>query len=210
MNMIAETTDLSTLTAEEVRVEMIPDTIGVVKEEEANRGNQVREVIPEVVKEAREADKEIKDNQTTKEVRAEVITVRAGEAKEAILLTMTKVLVGVMVANRLIITILHKEVKATTTVVIQTAVDKITIQLGKAEVAAVTVTMGVVTEVVTIATEISLKIIPKTKDKEEGIIEKFNYLLSIIKHVVKLIIVLKSTNYMYLKIMTLVKKLSYN
>lgn len=189
---------------------MIPDTIGVVKEEEANRGNQVREVIPEVVKEAREADKEIKDNQTTKEVRAEVITVRAGEAKEAILLTMTKVLVGVMVANRLIITILHKEVKATTTVVIQTAVDKITIQLGKAEVAAVTVTMGVVTEVVTIATEISLKIIPKTKDKEEGIIEKFNYLLSIIKHVVKLIIVLKSTNYMYLKIMTLVKKLSYN
>jgi len=209
MNMIAETTDLSTLTAEEVRVEMIPDTIGAVKEEEANRGNQVREVIPEVVKEAREADKEIKDNQTTKEVRGEVITVRAGEAKEVVLLAMTKVLVGVMVASRLlIITILHKEVKATTTVVIQTVVAKITIQLGKAEVAAVTVTMGVVTEVVTIATEISLKIIPKTKDKEEGIIEKFNYLLSIIKHVVKLIIVLKSTNYMYLKIMTLV--LSYN
>jgi len=189
---------------------MIPDTIGAVKEEEeANRGNQVREVIPEVVKEAREADKEIKDNQTTKEVRGEVITVRAGEAKEVVLLAMTKVLVGVMVASRLlIITILHKEVKATTTVVIQTVVAKITIQLGKAEVAAVTVTMGVVTEVVTIATEISLKIIPKTKDKEEGIIEKFNYLLSIIKHVVKLIIVLKSTNYMYLKIMTLV--LSYN
>jgi len=171
MNMIAETTDLSTLTAEEVRVEMIPDTIGVVKEEEANRGSPVKEVIPEVVKEAREAGKEIKDNQTTKEVKEEIITVRAGEAKEVII-TMTKGLEEDMEANRIIITIIHKVVKATiTTVVIQTVVAKITIQLGKAEVTAVTVTMGVVMEVITIATEISLKIIP---DKEEGIIEKIN------------------------------------
>lgn len=149
---------------------MIPDTIGVVKAEEANRGSPVREVIPEVVKEAREAGKEIKDNQTTKEVRGEIVTVRAGEAKEVI--TMTKGLVEDMVANRIIITIIHKVVKATITmVVIQTVVAIVTIILGKAEVAAVTVTMGVVMEVVTIATEISLKIIP---DKEEGIIEKIN------------------------------------
>lgn len=171
MNMIAETTDLSTLTAEEVRVEMIPDTIGVVKAEEANRGSPVREVIPEVVKEAREAGKEIKDNQTTKEVREVIVTVRAGEAKE-VTVTMTKGLVEDMVANRIIITIIHKVVKATITMeVIQTVVAIVTIILGKAEVAAVTVTMGVVMEVVTIATEISLKIIP---DKEEGIIEKIN------------------------------------
>lgn len=149
---------------------MIPDTIGVVKAEEANRGSPVREVIPEVVKEAREAGKEIKDNQTTKEVRGEIVTVRAGEAKEVI--TMTKGLVEDTVANRIIITIIHKVVKATITmVVIQTVVAIVTIILGKAEVAAVTVTMGVVMEVVTIATEISLKIIP---DKEEGIIEKIN------------------------------------
>lgn len=150
---------------------MIPDTIGVVKEE-ANRGSPVREVIPEVVKEAREAGKEIKDNQTTKEVREVIVTVRAGEAKE-VTVTMTKGLVEDMVAaNRIIITIIHKVVKATITMeVIQTVVAIVTIILGKAEVAAVTVTMGVVMEVVTIATEISLKIIP---DKEEGIIEKIN------------------------------------
>lgn len=121
---------------------------------------------------------------------------------------MTKGLVEDMVANRIIITIIHKVVKATITMeVIQTVVAIVTIILGKAEVAAVTVTMGVVMEVVTIATEISLKIIP---DKEEGLLKKLIYLLSIMKHVVKLIIVLKSTNYMYLKIMPLVKKLSYN